>query len=80
MVTIADNGIGRRKAMELRQQQKFIPHQSKGIELIQERLQMLKTSGDPEVIVFRDLVDDDKQSQGTIVEIAIPLIFSAPVS
>ena len=80
LVTIADNGIGRRKAMELRQQQKFIPHQSKGIELIQERLQMLKTSGDPEVIVFRDLVDDDKQSQGTIVEIAIPLIFSAPVS
>jgi ligand-binding sensor domain-containing protein/putative methionine-R-sulfoxide reductase with GAF domain len=77
LAIITDNGIGRQKAQELKeQQQKFLPHQSRGIELIKERLQLLHTPAGEELIVFHDLKDAEGRATGTLVEVKLPVLFS----
>jgi LytS/YehU family sensor histidine kinase len=77
LVTIVDNGIGRKKARELKeQQQKFLPHQSRGIELIKERLHLLHASAGEELIVFHDLKDAEGRATGTLIEVKLPVLFS----
>ena len=71
---IEDNGIGRSEAASIRKNNLSSKvHQSKGIEIIQERLRLLKQktskSADLEII---DIMDTDANPAGTRVIITIP--------
>lgn len=72
--SITDNGIGRKKAQELKEQnEKLLPHQSKGIQLVEERLKLLDPSGNQgQAIHFTDLYDDAGDPCGTRVVILFP--------
>lgn len=75
MVQISDNGIGRTEAEVVKQQQnKMLPHESKGIQLIKERLQLLGAS--KEVITMEDKINADGTAAGTLVKVLLPLQFS----
>ena len=68
-----DNGIGRQKAAQMMQFKKH--HQSKGLKIIEDRLQIIKQrSGVPET-GFRiiDLFSDSGESSGTQVLITLPI-------
>lgn len=68
---IADNGIGRKKADDLRiAQEKFLPHESSGIRLVRERLQLLYPQTNPESLIR---FEDHKDPTGTTVIIQLPL-------
>ena len=66
---IEDNGIGREKAAELKKVSK-LRHQSKGMRIIEERIEALNFL-DQRQIQFNiiDLIDQDKQPLGTRVEL-----------
>ena len=68
---ITDNGIGREKANALRQsQEKYLPHESSGIRLVRERLQLLYPQANPDTLIrFEDLISPI----GTHVLIELPL-------
>jgi len=70
--TIEDNGIGRKKAMELKQGK---THQkSHGMRLNEERLQLLNEKGAGSFKVeVEDLFDESKVAAGTRVTIFIPI-------
>lgn len=69
-VTINDNGIGRRRSEELKSQQKLLPHISKGIQLVKERLQLLEQKKNHHATIYiEDLLDD----AGTKVTVVIPV-------
>lgn len=72
--TIEDNGIGREKAASMQMVQK--KHTSHGIRLVENRLAVLnQLTGKPEAnVVIHDLVQDDGESKGTMVELFLPLI------
>lgn len=73
-VTIIDNGVGRKKAAELKQlQQKMLPRQSKGISLVEERLKLLNGVAAQSIVYTEDLYDSCGQPAGTKVSISIPL-------
>jgi two-component system, LytTR family, sensor kinase len=75
MVQVSDNGIGRTAAETVKQQQnKMLPHESKGIQLIKERLQLLGASR--EVITIEDQLNTDGKACGTLVKVLLPLQFS----
>ncbi|MEO6233459.1 MAG: histidine kinase [Ferruginibacter sp.] len=75
LAVITDNGIGRKKAGEIKAgQQKFLPHESKGIELIKERMQLLSQSLADEIIIFEDIVSSDGKPLGTKVTLVLPLL------
>jgi LytS/YehU family sensor histidine kinase len=78
LVTITDNGIGRRKAEQVKvHQQKLLPHQSKGIHLVQERLRLLGyRSHHSAAAAFTDLFNEQGEPAGTRVSIRIPPITS----
>jgi hypothetical protein len=71
---IEDNGIGRKKAGELKQisgQDK--KHTSKGITVARERLNALQKNGRPAGhITFTDLTDAGGNALGTRVDILFP--------
>lgn len=69
-VTITDNGIGRQRSAALKQQQKLIPHDSKGIQLVQERLQLLEQSKEHQSAI---LITDLPNHSGTQVTVVIPI-------
>lgn len=71
---IEDNGIGRDKAGEIREQNiNARLRESKGIGIIKERLALLQQkTGKPASIGFEDLFDEAKQPAGTRVRINIP--------
>jgi tetratricopeptide (TPR) repeat protein len=69
--TITDNGIGRKKAMEIKTE-KLFNHQSLGMRITKDRLNML--SQNQCTATFTDLVDENNQALGTQVKILIPLI------
>lgn len=73
--TIRDNGIGRRKAMEVKQQQeKLLPYESKGIRLVEERLALL-SKGRPHCLpLFEDLYDETGHPEGTSVTLEVPVL------
>ena len=72
--TIEDNGIGRAKAMEIKQQ-KNNHHQSMGINITESRLRLVnELYGKNMKVVYTDLMDDNGDPAGTKVEINIPVI------
>ena len=72
--TVEDNGIGRAKAMEIRQQ-KNNSHQSMGLNITESRLKLVnELYGKNMKVVYTDLQDDNGEPAGTKVEINIPII------
>ncbi|MGV3631790.1 MAG: histidine kinase [Bacteroidota bacterium] len=70
--TITDNGIGRTKAMEIKQK-KIRYHQSASIKLTENRIQLYnKLYKSESRISIIDLYDDQGNAEGTRVEIIIP--------
>ena len=72
--SITDNGIGRKKAAELKPE--GMKNQSKGIELIQKRLSIInnKTDNSHNGFFIDDLYDANHIAAGTCVKIELPLI------
>lgn len=72
--TIDDNGIGREKAMEMKQR-KNKDHQSLGTSITETRLKLISSIyGKRMNIQYSDKKDEDGRSTGTRVEIHIPII------
>jgi putative methionine-R-sulfoxide reductase with GAF domain len=72
--TIEDNGVGRKKAGEIKaRKMRAARHESKGISIVQQRLALLhEKTGKPAEVSYQDLFDDDGQPAGTKVTIIIP--------
>jgi len=71
---ISDNGIGRTKAMEIKQQ-KNNNHQSLGTNITESRLKLVnELYGKKMKVIYTDLMDDKEEPAGTKVEINIPII------
>ncbi len=72
---IEDNGVGRERAMNLKEP---LPAKTRsmGLEIIQERLKLLKPAGDASLPLFAitDIKDEKNQAQGTRVELALPAL------
>ncbi|MEL7247753.1 MAG: histidine kinase [Bacteroidota bacterium] len=74
---VEDNGIGRRKALALQQNDPNRQnYRSRGTQITEKRLELLRQSKDHEVMVRTiDLYDDESgEAQGTRVEIMIPIV------
>ncbi len=71
---IEDNGIGRAKAAAIRQNNiSSKVHESKGISIIKERLNLLQQkTGKPASMEIADLMNDSNEPAGTRVTISIP--------
>lgn len=73
LVTIEDDGIGRRHATDIKSNSGNTAHQSKGYKISEQRLKVLSGGNTSNTgIVFKDL-GDDRGKTGTLVEINIPL-------
>jgi ligand-binding sensor domain-containing protein len=73
IVTILDNGIGRKKALEYKTGE-HIEYQSKGMSLTSARIQMIRVLYKSEIEVrVADLQDGDGQPEGTRIEISFPV-------
>lgn len=71
--TIIDNGIGREKSREMNRS-KNKQHQSAGMSITRERLEILNAAHDDKTSVrITDLKDENNQATGTKVEITIPI-------
>ncbi len=70
--TIEDNGVGREKALALKNQS-AVSHQSMAIKLTRDRLSLLNHSGFQKLIQIIDLKDAAQKAIGTRVELSIPL-------
>jgi len=72
--TITDNGIGRRKAAELKENRG--KHKSMGMQITESRIAMMqKMNGENKSIEIKDLLEPDGSSAGTEVIIKIPAIY-----
>lgn len=71
---VEDNGIGREKATTIRQNKiSSMIHKSKGIGIINERLELLQQkTGKPAQVEMKDLYDTQNNPAGTRVLITIP--------
>jgi len=73
-VKIIDNGIGRRKAVELASKS-ATKHKSMGLKITADRIAMMRrANSDESVIKINDLVEPDGCAAGTEVIIKIPVI------
>lgn len=73
LCVVEDNGVGRERAMEIKNQSGKSKHRSLGMQVTQERLDILNEKTEEEVFVrFVDLKDDKNNSLGTRVELQIP--------
>ncbi len=73
-IIITDNGIGRQKANELKlRQEKLLPYISKGLKLVEERLQLIAGKPAFDLFHFKDNFDDNGQAIGTTVTLTIPV-------
>jgi LytS/YehU family sensor histidine kinase len=72
--TIEDNGVGRKQSALTRQNRvNPIVHESKGMNIIRERLDLLQQkTGKPAKMDIEDLYDDRQRPLGTRVVITIP--------
>ncbi|MEM9025129.1 MAG: histidine kinase, partial [Bacteroidota bacterium] len=71
--TITDNGVGRKRAEELKKK-KLLTHRSVGISNTRERLEILNLERpDKTEVKTQDLVDAHNEVIGTSVELVIPL-------
>lgn len=69
--TIVDNGVGRKKAAELKSS--ISKQKSMGMSITESRIAMMhKMNGDRKFVHIRDLVDADGNGAGTEVIIKIP--------
>jgi LytS/YehU family sensor histidine kinase len=68
VVTVRDNGIGRKKAIERRSQQDQ-HHKSTALLVVQERLELLDGKTHIEII---DLEDEQGNASGTEVRVSLP--------
>lgn len=69
---IEDNGVGRKKALEL-QGKTVMRHQSMGLKITEERLRLLNSRELQELIRITDLKDSVNRALGTRVDISIPI-------
>ncbi len=73
LCTITDNGIGREKSKILNQQ-RGRTHQSRGLQIVDERLDLIRKSHPGDYAVqIHDLFDTQGSAIGTKVEISLPL-------
>jgi hypothetical protein len=73
LCTVEDNGIGRTRAMEIKQQ-KNNNHQSMGTNITESRLRLVnELYGKQMNVIYIDLLDDDGEPAGTKVELNIPI-------
>ncbi|HTR31923.1 MAG TPA: histidine kinase [Puia sp.] len=72
LVTIRDNGIGRKKAREYKTAE-HIEYQSKGMSLTAARIQMIQVLYNCEIEVQVEDLEDQGQPDGTRIEIRFPL-------
>ena len=74
LCTIEDNGIGRAKANEIKQQ-KERNHHSMGTTFTESRLKLVnELYGNSMKVVYTDLVDERGEAAGTRVQVNIPII------
>lgn len=72
--TIADNGIGREKASEIRRTMPVKKYKSLGMKITEDRLRILNEINNSQLSVsITDLKDVDGNAQGTMVELFVPL-------
>jgi LytS/YehU family sensor histidine kinase len=72
--TVEDNGIGRKKAAEFKQQSTKPQHVSRAMQIIEERLDLINTLENTNIgTTISDKIDQANESNGTKVEIRIPL-------
>ena len=72
--TISDNGIGRKKSQEQRQRSNQPDHESMGMKITSDRLEVLNRIHHSDLSVrITDMEDETKNSLGTRVEIFIPV-------
>lgn len=69
---IQDNGIGREKAMELKNQSGIARHKSLGMQVTRERLELLKEKSVDVSLDFSDLRDPSGNASGTRIDLRIP--------
>ena len=69
---VEDNGIGRTKAAEMKSLERQ-DHHSMGIEITQERLQLLGLQNPDQATVITDLFDKAGNAEGTVVKIILPV-------
>jgi ligand-binding sensor domain-containing protein len=71
---IKDNGIGQKKSRELKNADSFQQHKSVGMTNTQERLEIINSMNKSNLSVkVIDLVDEQKNALGTLVELYVPL-------
>lgn len=70
IIDITDNGIGRARSTEIKKT-KVAHQQSKGIQMISERLRLLHPDAQ---IIYTDLQDANGVGSGTIVHLEIPML------
>jgi anti-sigma regulatory factor (Ser/Thr protein kinase) len=77
IITIEDNGIGRKKAAELKQK-KELSHHSMGLKVSQERISILNVLHKTHTSwTFEDKYDAGGNAAGTKVTISMPIIFKS---
>jgi tetratricopeptide (TPR) repeat protein len=69
---ITDDGIGRKKAAELKS--KSSTHKSMGIKITENRIAMMQLNGDNKSVEIKDLVYADGSAAGTEVVLRIPIV------
>ncbi len=73
--TITDNGIGRKKAAEIKRTMPGSKHKSLGMKITEERLRILnEISQSKHSVKITDLEDANGNSLGTKVEIYVPIV------
>jgi sensor histidine kinase YesM len=73
--TIEDNGIGRKKAAELKQQKAWKNHPSLGMQVTQERIDLLSIREGKKInLEINDITDGGGKSLGTQVRIEFPFV------
>jgi len=73
IITIKDNGIGRKQSAEVNKMRKK-EHKSFATSAQQKRIELINQSNDnPITIEYIDLYDDSNNAEGTLVNISVPL-------
>jgi len=69
---IDDNGVGRKKSFELKKQNsKSKRHESKGLQISQDRLDLLQRQGQHAQVSITDKYDGENNSTGTLITIEL---------
>ena len=73
---IEDNGIGRKKAAELKSKDRF-KHKSKGTEIVKKRIELLNLKARQKITYETiDLEEQDPRRTGTLVRLQIPVVLA----